>query len=93
MTAQALLNTARELLAGDRETRAMAQSTATCSPWSATAGIAQETGGQADELASARWDGEGAKVMATQHALRDYATCDQMARRGARSAARERTAA
>ena len=66
MTVQALLTTAEELLAGDRGTLAMPESAATCDPWSAAAGIAQETGGQAD---------------------------DQLADRGARSAAGERMAA
>jgi fructose-bisphosphate aldolase class I len=100
----------------------MAESTLTCNRRSAAAGIAQETGGQADELASARlnamnrrsragvpwavgfgraiqqpaleiWHGEDANVTAAQEALRHRARSDQMARRGAYSAAGERTAA
>jgi fructose-bisphosphate aldolase class I len=43
MTAQALLDTAEELLAGDRGVLAMDESIATCNRRFAAAGIAQET--------------------------------------------------
>jgi hypothetical protein len=49
MIARALLNTAEQLLAGDRRTLAMAESTLIHNPWSAAAGIPRETGGRADD--------------------------------------------
>jgi hypothetical protein len=54
MTVLALFNAASEPRAGDGGTLAMAEGTVTCNPWSAAAGIAQETGGRADDQTARR---------------------------------------
>lgn len=108
MMAHALLDTAEELLAGDRGILAMDERIATCNRRFAAAGIDPDAesrrayrkralgfsfGRAIQQPALEIWHGESANVTAAQHALRHRARCDQMARRGEYSAETEETAA
>ena len=94
MKAQAILETAQALVAGDKGLLAMDESTPTCNKRFAKLGIPQTVDARRayrELIVTTPGLGEEAHVLAAQQALIHRARCNRAARRGEYTAAMERT--